>query len=71
MKLKVKIALAANAEGEWHAYGFRQGKDWIDMMDAFELLDGEQRFWVTAEIEVAETEPEVAGVATQAVEADH
>ncbi len=63
MKIKVKIAVAANADGQWHAYGY-QDAEWDDAMDAFDVLSGEQRFWVEAEIEVAEVITAVAGNAT-------
>jgi hypothetical protein len=64
MKIKVKIAVAANADGEWHAYGY-QDAQWDEAMDAFDQLHGEQRFWVEAEVEVAETTVTVAGIAEQ------
>jgi hypothetical protein len=54
MKIKVRIALEANAAGDWAAYGFPDGKEWDDVMDAFEALDAGQRFWIEAEVEVAE-----------------
>lgn len=63
MKLKIKIAVAANADGEWAAYGFPGARDWNDAMDSFDSLDGEQRFWVEAEIEVADDPPVIAGAA--------
>lgn len=65
MKIKVKIAVAANADGEWHGYGY-QDADWDGAMDSFESLSGEQRFWVEAEIEVADTPTTVQGTATEA-----
>ncbi len=61
MKLRIKIAVAANAEGEWAAYGFPSQESWDDTMDSFDTLDGEQRFWVSAEIEVADEPPTVVG----------
>lgn len=67
MKLKVKIAVAANSDGEWHAYGYRSTDDgWDDMMDSFDMLTGEQRFWVEAEIEVADQPAHVTGTVTAA-----
>lgn len=66
MKIKVKVAVAANADGNWHAYGHASGDTWDELMDAFDLLDGEQRFWVEAEIEVADEPATVLGEAMPA-----
>lgn len=60
MKIKVRIAVAANADGEWHGYGY-QDATWEHAMDSFEPLSGEQRFWIEAEIEVAEAPLTVRG----------
>ena len=65
MKIKVRIALAANAAGEWAAYGFPTGKDWADVMDAFDGLEAEQRFWVEAEVEIAEEPTTVTATTVQ------
>ncbi len=61
MKMKIKIAVAANADGEWHAYGFQSALSWEDAMDSFDGLYGEQRFWVEAEIEVVDKPTVVDG----------
>ena len=66
MKIKVKIAVGANPNGEWYAYGFPQAESWEECTDAFELLEGEQRFWVEAEIEVADETTVVVGTVTTA-----
>lgn len=59
MKIKVRIALAANREGEWSAYGYRGHDDWGSIMDTFERMDGEQRFWIEAEIDVPDEIPAI------------
>lgn len=66
MKLKIKIAVAASPDGQWVAYGFPSATSWDDAMDAFERFDNEQRFWVEAEIEVAEQPTTVAGTVAAA-----
>lgn len=63
MKIKVRIAVAANADGEWHGYGY-QDAQWEEAMDSFDPLSGEQRFWIEAEIDVAEQPTSVVGTAT-------
>jgi hypothetical protein len=60
MKIKMRIAVAANAEGEWNAYGFHNHDGWHDVMDGIESLDNEHRFWVEAEIDVPDDVPVVA-----------
>lgn len=54
MKIKFRIALAANRDADWNAYGFPSGDNWDEVMDAFETLENEQRFWVEGEVEVAD-----------------
>lgn len=61
MKIKVRIAVAANRHGDWHAYGFKGATSWQECMDAFEMIDDEQQFWVEAEIEVADERPTFQG----------
>ena len=55
MKLRVKIAVAANAKGEYFAYGHHasDGK-WSHLTETFDQLDDEQKFWVEADIDLAE-----------------
>jgi hypothetical protein len=60
MKVKIKVAVAANSEGSWNAYGYSgHGDDWDDIMDAFEALYNERRFWVEAELDVPDDLPTV------------
>lgn len=67
MKLKIRIAVAANDKGEWFAFGSRGTEKWGHAMETFDALDGEQKFWVEAEIDVAEsTIPTVQAVASAA-----
>lgn len=65
MKIKVRVAVAANSDGQWQAYGF-QDAEWDEAMDAFDTLPGEQRFWIEAEIEVADAPAVVVGAAITA-----
>lgn len=66
MKIKIKIAVAANAAGNWVAYGYPEADSWGNAMDSFDYMPNEQRFWVEAEIEVADEPPAVAGRAAHA-----
>lgn len=66
MKLKIKVAVAANADGKWHAYGFPTQESWQDAMDSFETLDGEHRFWIEAEVDVPDVVPVIDAMATAA-----
>lgn len=68
MKVKVKIAVAANADGHWNAYGWHGCESWGETMDAFDALENEHRFWIEAEVDVPDSEQVVAGKATVAVE---
>lgn len=63
MILTVRIAVAANAKGEYFAYGHHASDgQWNHLTETFDQLDDEQKFWVEAEIEVAEHPiPVVAG----------
>lgn len=70
-KLKVRIAVAVDPETlEWNSCGWGEpgGKDVSDikkMNSAVDLLpDGEQKFWVEAEICVSDT-PSFIGSVTQ------
>lgn len=54
MKLKIRVAVAANAAGEYFAYGHSGTAEWSHLTETFDALDGEQKFWVEAEIDVAE-----------------
>jgi hypothetical protein len=61
-KVKVRIAVAVDPEGDWVASGSKSVNKWIDNMDY--LLDhlhaGEARYWVEAELEVPDAQ-EVQG----------
>lgn len=65
MKIKVRIAVAANSAGQWNAYGYPQESDWDATMDGFERMDNEQRFWVEAEIDVPDEIPTVKATAVE------
>jgi hypothetical protein len=66
MKVKVKIALEANSSGQWVAYGYPNADVWGEMMDAFEPIEGGQRFWIEAEVEVSDVVATVIGSAVAA-----
>jgi len=70
MKIKIRVAVAANSNGEWNAYGYPTKMNWETIMDAFERLDNEQRFWVEAEIEVPDQPPTFQAEAVTIVAAD-
>jgi len=61
MKFHIKIAVAANSDGEFLASGFTSAESWEEAMDAFEQLDHEHRFWVEAELEIADQPPTIEG----------
>ena len=55
MKVKVRIAVAVDVNGDWGCSGWRNAtpKDWATMMDlaAEDLEQGEARYWLTAELD--------------------
>jgi hypothetical protein len=63
--IKVKIALAINSDGLWHAYGFQGCERWAEIMDSFDQLDNEHRRWIVADVEVPEVEHETIIGATE------
>jgi len=65
--IKVKIALAINSEGEWHAYGYKGCDVWNEAMDGFDMLDDEHKRWITADVILPEVEPDVIGGLPEAV----
>ena len=67
MKIKIKIAVAASPNGEWFAYGFPQAESWEECTDAFDPLEAEQRFWVEAEIELADAPVAIQGQVMKAI----
>lgn len=70
MKLKVRIAVAANAEGEWYAYGYGAREGWDEIMESFDRMDGEQRFWIEAELDIPDQIPVVEGAISSAQRED-
>lgn len=66
--VKVRIAVAVNAEGDWSACGWPNPSAAGDMMGmALDSLDADgavSEFWITAELPVPET-CDVAGAVTQ------
>lgn len=67
MKLKIRIAVAANDKGEWFAVGSHGTQNWEHAMETFDALEGEQKFWVEADLDVSEQAiPTVSAVASAA-----
>lgn len=60
MKVKVRIAVAVDSDGDWNACGWSDAPDDSTTMGiACETLgDGERRYWIEAELDA----PEVATV---------
>lgn len=62
MKVKIRIAVAIDSNGDWNCSGYKkpdgksQEKHDNDMMDfASEMVnDGERRYWIEAEIDTPE-----------------
>jgi len=63
MKLRVKIAVAANIHGEFLASGYTDCKSWEEALGAFGPLDQEQRFWVKVDLDIPDQLPTIEGVA--------
>lgn len=55
MKTKVRIAVAVDPTGDWHAVGWKTADDHEKMVLSTEHLDpGEARYWLEAELDVPE-----------------
>ena len=63
--VKVRIAVAVDARGNWNACGFSAARSDKDKMDScVEMLDdGEARYWLEAELAIPETPTIQADVA--------
>lgn len=73
MKIKIAVAVGLNEDGKpnWNAYGNAIFDGWGEAMEGFELLENEQRYWVTAEVpDPVVTVPEIAGETASAPSED-
>lgn len=63
--VKVRIAVAVDAKGEWNACGYSGARSDADKMDMCveTLADGEARYWLEAELAIPETPTVHADVA--------
>lgn len=54
--VKVRIAVAVDAKGEWNACGYSGARSDADKMDMCveTLADGEARYWLEAELAIPE-----------------
>ena len=64
MKIRIAVAVGFDDDGKptFQAQGHTDDDDWSSLMEGFELLDGERRFWITAEVpDPVALIPEIAG----------
>ena len=61
--VKVRIAVAVDPDGDWHACGWSGSSDETMMRTAVDTIaEGERRYWIEAELEV----PDAAAATVQA-----